>query len=319
MDCISGLLAFIAIVDESNTADDREKATMEKHLKDGSSNMSDRFTTIRNQARERESRHGHDLDSLVPILASTSAELRDACEYAIKCTADWFVDCNSGRWAKVFSFSSAQTRATKIEERHKRLVEAHLRLENAVEQFVKFERVKLLKPYERFFDPKTGQVLESIRSRPHGPDMFAVRSLFVCFLFSDTVVAFAKRLAKVMELLVNLDEKRPGPRIWMPSGFGMLGRKILSKYGVDDRVNPLAMGSATDPTKFPSDSGSSTQGGEEDEEEMHEPEPRMYIIFISPCIYPLNPPFPFAFQPGIQMHSHQQLHLGNSDSSSDRS
>lgn len=76
------------------------------------------------------------------------------------------------------------------------------------------------------------------------------RSLFICFVSSFTLDAFAERLVKLLEIVIDLDEKRPKPRLWAPSGFGKLGRKLLSRREVDRQVTPLATGTSNDPTAF---------------------------------------------------------------------
>jgi hypothetical protein len=54
-----------------------------------------------------------------------------------------------------------------------------------------------------------------------------------------------------VSLVVELDKKRPVPRIWMPSGFGKIGRKIMSRTTVAEGSDlPLSMGTSSDPTKF---------------------------------------------------------------------
>ena len=51
--------------------------------------------------------------------------------------------------------------------------------------------------------------------------------------------AFAERLAKFLTLIIDLDSRRPKPRLWAPSGFGKLGRKLLSRQEIDQRAAPL--------------------------------------------------------------------------------
>jgi hypothetical protein len=69
----------------------------------------------------------------------------------------------------------------------------------------------------------------------------------------------------VLSLVADLDTRRPTPRLWFPSGFGKLGRKLASRAPVTVDQQPLAMGTASDPTKFESSAG--TEGGDAEEEE----------------------------------------------------
>lgn len=129
------------------------------------------FAHFRQQIRERESQHGHDLDTLVPILEHSSAQLRKACEEGMKCTMLWFKSCNTRRWTGFFS----KLDTSRAQERHANLSDRLRELETALDEFRKVERIRLIKPFERFFDPETGVLLESIRNDPKNAEMFAAR------------------------------------------------------------------------------------------------------------------------------------------------
>lgn len=119
---------------------------------------SDRYHILQRHIREREAKHGHDLDSLVPILESSSADLRQACQAGVKGASEWFQDFNSGRWAGFFS----KLDKSGNEARHANLAAQLAVLQKALENFRQVERVRLIKPFERFFDPETGKRLRSI-------------------------------------------------------------------------------------------------------------------------------------------------------------
>ena len=119
-------------------------------------------------------------------------------------------------------------------------------------------------PYRRFFHPETGRLKDNER-KDKVNEMFAAwlvpfsydatcfiflvtRSLFICFVFSYTLDAFAERLLHFLDILIEFDPKRQRSHVWIPSGFGKLGRKIMSKSELDHTVAPLAMGSSNDPT-----------------------------------------------------------------------
>lgn len=151
-----------------NIADEKEEALIEKQR--GVVTF-DRFTMLRRQIREREAKHGHDLDTLVPILAESSADLRAACEDGMKVAAEWFQDCNSGRWTRFF----LKPNKAKIEKQHENLVGALSALRRTLVEFREKERVKLIKPFERFFDQETGRLLEQdgIIEHPRRTELFA--------------------------------------------------------------------------------------------------------------------------------------------------
>ena len=243
-----------------------------------------RFTYVIQRVREREAQHGHDLDSLVPILSASSQALREACEEAVVGAEAWFKGCNSGRWTGFFLGGSVkETKAREVVGR--RLVEVTEKLKKVLGEWKETERVGLIKPYERFFDSETGRLNENVR-KDKVNEMFAARfvslscnvtclikiiflitrSLFVCFVFSYALDAFAERLLQLLEILIELDPKRQRSRVWMPSGFGKLGRKIMSKSQIDHTVAPLAMGTSDDPTQFDDVTESDTDEGTVDDE-----------------------------------------------------
>ncbi|KAG6828854.1 hypothetical protein H0H92_006561 [Tricholoma furcatifolium] len=241
----AGLHSFQGFVDHGNQA--RNSDDGDASVSQNKSEYWDRFTILQKQIWQREMKHGHDFDTLVPIIAESSADLRAACDIAVKGLSEWFHGCNSGRWAGLFS----KYDKVKGDQRHAALVEQLAAVRKALEQYRETQRVKIIQPFEEFFDPVTGQPkwVKHDTSKD-AAEMFAARSLYICFVFSYSFDAFAERLAKFMAVIIDIDAKRPKPRIWAPSGFGKLGRKIMSKRDEDDRVTPLAIGTSQDPTSF---------------------------------------------------------------------
>ncbi|KAJ7474206.1 hypothetical protein FB451DRAFT_1248307 [Mycena latifolia] len=257
----SGLLAFQTAVATGNHDDARISASASPSPSAAPSIAEhSRFARRRRVITERETRHGHGLDNLVPILASASAPLRTAAEGAFGALRAWFRDCNAGRWSGLVRGKDEKM----IAERQQKLVEARDTLGAALARFREVERVKLVEPFERFFDKETGKLLASVGKS--GDDMFAVRSLFICFGFCDALDAFAGRLHRVLVLATAIDLKRPSPRVWMPAGLGKIGRKLLSRAPATVDTQPLAMGTAVDPTQFDDDEESAGEEAEAEEE-----------------------------------------------------
>ncbi|KAJ7328509.1 hypothetical protein DFH08DRAFT_884074 [Mycena albidolilacea] len=273
----SGLLAFQAAVTDANREDARaDAATSHDHVreqKEGNFNPAahSRFAKRRALVRAREARHGHDLDALVPILAEASAPLRKAAEDGMNALREWFQGCNERRWR---SFFGGKTGQAELDERQRVLCEARDALGTMLREWRKEGggRVRLIKPFERFFDKETGRLLEGVGKGLDDEEMFAVRSLFICFVFCDTLDAFAARVHRVLTLVADLDLRRPTPRLWWPPGFGKVGRMMFSREPPSADQQPLAMGTASDPTKFESESetdvgGETVVGGEGKEED----------------------------------------------------
>jgi hypothetical protein len=143
-----------------------------------------RFARRRRLIREREARHGHDLDALVPILASASAPLRASAEEGLQALRAWFAGCNEGRWTGfVHKASTAE-----LQERQAGLVRAKDAVWAALEEFRSAERVRLIKPFERFFDGETGRLVVGVDGKGDETEMFAVR--YVSFLFFSFLFRF---------------------------------------------------------------------------------------------------------------------------------
>jgi len=164
-----GLNSFQNFVDETNIADEEEEKAAELLSRgDATPAMAaNRYQTMLRNVREREIQHGHDLDSLIPTLASSSADLRSACENGVTCVMDWFQECNTRRWATYFS----KPDAVKVKERHEKLVDRLNELQAILEEFRSVHRNKLVQPYAKFFDPETKRLLRS----PDEKVMFASR------------------------------------------------------------------------------------------------------------------------------------------------
>ncbi|KAJ7083884.1 hypothetical protein C8R44DRAFT_862351 [Mycena epipterygia] len=276
---VAGLMAFHTAVATGHLDDAVADALSGDKNQDGNNengknkpSHESRFARRRRLIREREAQHGHDLDTLVPILASASAPLRAASEDAAATLRAWFVDCNQRRWTgllwRVTGKQGDKAEVERVEGRQRGLVEARDKLEGALKAFREGERARLIRPYERFFDKETGRLVE-------GGKVFALRSLFMCFVFCDTLDVFAARLHRVLTLVTELDKKRPGVRVWMPSGFGKIGRKVFSR-GEEGAVEaqPLAMGTESDPTQFGAPESSDGDAEEDAEEGEALPAPR---------------------------------------------
>lgn len=84
---------------------------------------------------------------------------------------EWFNDCNDRRWTGLFS----KYNKVKGDERHAVLVQQLAALQRELEQYRQLHRIKVFQPFEKFFDPVTGQRLKQ-SSTSDTTKMFAARS-----------------------------------------------------------------------------------------------------------------------------------------------
>jgi hypothetical protein len=101
------------------------------------------------------------------------------------------------------------------------------------------------------------------------------RSLFICFVFTEALEAFAEHIMKVLKCVVDIDTQRPKPRLWMPCSLNRVAQKIKGTK-VEGVQGVLAMGTTSDPTTF-EDSDAQEQSDSDDEveqqpEKQQEPE-----------------------------------------------
>ena len=282
----AGLHSFQVLVNDINLDDEKEDTEVEARARRGDQTPRtvDRFASLRRQIQEREVRHGNDLDTLIPILSSSSENLRSACESATRATMDWFKACNTGRWAAFFT----KLDQTHVEARSAGLKEQRRLVETALDDFRNVQRIKLLEPYEKFFDPVTKKLIHELNS----PEMFSARyvpvsstvtitdvtyhrSLFICFVFTESLEAFAEHIIKVLGCVVDIDAQRPKPQLWMPGSLNQVALKIRGAK-VEGAQGIMAMGATSDPTIF-KDSDSQEESDSDDEveqqpEKQQEPE-----------------------------------------------
>ncbi|KAF8907694.1 hypothetical protein CPB84DRAFT_1768565 [Gymnopilus junonius] len=260
----AGLQAFQTFVNDVNVGQQKEAREVDERLQRGDQTPRavNRFRVLQLKIRERELQHGHDLDSLVPILAEASANLRKSSDSAVESLVDWFQDCNSNRWSAMFSRPTKE----QVDQRHETLVKELKSLEDALNEFRSVERVKLIKPYERFFDPQTRTLLKN-------QDLFASKSLYVCFVFIDTLDAFAESIVSLLRIIVDIDSQRHHAKIWFPGRIAKVTDNIkdnITNGQFKGTQGVLAMGSPDDPASFESSDGgvnSSSSGSTLDDDD----------------------------------------------------
>ena len=146
-------------MNDLNLHDQREARETKEHRKSCGNETPrtvNRYQVKQQMVKQREIQQGHDLETLVPVLASASANIRSTSENALTCIIDWLQGCSSHRWSALF----LRTHKEQIADRQRKLNLELRKIEDALENFRTVERVKLIKPYEKFFDTKTKKLLK---------------------------------------------------------------------------------------------------------------------------------------------------------------
>lgn len=235
----------------------------------------------------REARHGHDLVTLIPILASSSQVLRKSCADGLSNVTSWLESVNKTRWKRA-SKKEQDEEAQGLAEAKRLVAEleraiAEFRYSDTLGQTAESDlgqhdgkdslarRARLLQPFARFFEqdgtlatsklkdeylyPPTDEPSSNTKThRDAAPanTPFAARSLFLCFVFTSSLESYAEELLSFLKFAVLLREKRRGERrVWFPSGFGKIWRKLTEKgTGGDGAMDPLGGGGiSTEGTK----------------------------------------------------------------------
>jgi len=167
---------------------------------------------------------GTDYASLLPILESSTAPLRQAASDALKESINLLNTLNHSRWT-----SPKSSNPIEVREQHL----AHLRV--ALQEFKATNQFRLLDNYAELFDERTGEPKKSIPVLTH-----ASRNLFRCQVFTTTLAGFSDVLVEWLEMLLELEKRNPKSILQFPGG----GTKAVVEAANDREGggNPMEMG-----------------------------------------------------------------------------
>jgi len=144
------------------------------------------------------------LVDLVPVLREATSELRSAASDALTAVSGTvnFVNTTRWRWGST---------ADAIIEQENRLDTAAERLRETLAEFKDTGRLRILKPFE-----------------PHlGTEGAPLRGLYVCYVFSTSIVVVAEAILTVAETLQRISSKRSKNRLWAPKGLHQLAHAFF--------------------------------------------------------------------------------------------
>jgi hypothetical protein len=156
----------------------------------------------RNEESERE--HSLRLVDLLPRLREATAELRSAASHALNVIIGMIDFVNTTRW-------SWRSTADALSEQERELDSAAERLRGALAEFKESGRLRLLEPFE----PHLGN--------PAAP----LRGLYVCYVFSASIVVVSEAIIAVMDTVRQTTNKRRKNRLWAPKGLRQLARALF--------------------------------------------------------------------------------------------
>ena len=144
------------------------------------------------------------LVDLVPLLREATFELRSAASDALTAVSHTVNFVNTTRWRW-------RSTADALVEQEHRLDTTAERLRESLTEFKASGRLRLLKPFE-----------------PHlGTKGAPLRGLYVCCVFSTSIVVVAEAILTVTETLQKISSKRRKNRLWAPKGLRQLAHAIF--------------------------------------------------------------------------------------------
>jgi hypothetical protein len=155
-----------------------------------------------NEASERQ--HSLRLVDILPLLREATSELRSAASNALTAVSDTINLVNTTRW-------SWHSTADALAEQEQRLDSAAERLRGALAEFKATGRLRLLEPFE-----------------PHlGTAAAPLRGLYVCYVFSASMVVVSEAILTVVETVREITSKRRNNRLWAPKGLRQLAHAFF--------------------------------------------------------------------------------------------
>lgn len=171
------------------------------------------------------------LDDLAPVLESTSARLRSACQTVLKESSGWLKWTNARRWKR----GEKAIYPTSVQVRQEQLAE----LNAALAEYRTKGHMRMLEPFRDLFHPETGDFITEGQDVPE-KYMISTRSIFRCFVFSSNMISYAGCVHELGQLMINVDQKAPKSKLQFPTAIVRVALKVAgSKQGGG---NPLDMG-----------------------------------------------------------------------------
>lgn len=155
-----------------------------------------------------EAEHNVRVLDILPILDSSTEELRHACADGLETIKHTIDHINKKRWKRNVDLDAVVRKDLDL---------GTARLHEALRAFKDEHRMQLLAPYM----PIVGD--DSLMNA------LPLRSLYVSYVFGSAIVAVAEATLWIMELVGDTIEKRRSNRLWAPKGLRKLWKIVSAK------------------------------------------------------------------------------------------
>ncbi|CAE6435306.1 unnamed protein product [Rhizoctonia solani] len=170
------------------------------------------------------SQHMHITD-MIPIVYSSTANLRKSLSKALENMSAAIRDVNSRRYKSV------------KQEPLDNLRSAREALREALTAYKESGRIAIVQPLADAVDSVSGKLLDE-RGRP----TVSFRPLFICFVLESNLCWTVEATINLMNQLIELMEERKRNRLWAPTGLRKIGNLLRREEGtapIQGDVNPM--------------------------------------------------------------------------------
>ncbi|KAG8890358.1 hypothetical protein FRB98_008932 [Tulasnella sp. 332] len=154
------------------------------------------------------------IEDLMPILRSTTQDLRIACVDAAKAASEALTVINTQRYKRKLPCMSQRLRKVEEEEALD-VARAFKNLCGAIDSYKRTHRFKLLQPFSSLIDSDNVSPLVD----EHGNPPFSLRTLFLCFVFQSNLLWAADALKSLLALILEAETKRSECQLWWPTSL----------------------------------------------------------------------------------------------------
>jgi len=176
-----------------------------------------RILQLRRNALELEKRHNLQIEDLLPILSTVTADLRGAIAQAAQAAKDSLVKINTQRYKRrLESFTIHKTsrlaRLDSIQDEGIEVATALAHLESSLNEYHETRHRLILDPFSNFLDTPYET---DIHDRPP----FSLRPLFMSFVFQSNLLWTSDSLVSLLKVIQQAEKERPRSRLWVPKGL----------------------------------------------------------------------------------------------------
>lgn len=208
---VAGLSNTTTLTSETSDASSVKKPSKVKRLQ---VQDTPRVLHVRDHITALEAAQHTQIEELVPVLRTATAELRAALSKGLESVSGAIRDVNERRYKSI--------RREPLDA----LRTARENLATTLATYKSTTRVSIVKPLADAFEAASGHMLDE-----DGKRAVSFRPLFTCFVFESNLCWTVDAVLALMDVLLNLMQERTKNRLWAPTGLRKLGSALFGQEG----------------------------------------------------------------------------------------